>query len=116
MIVIYSNWKYFRSEGYSYDFNLKSGLFFRWGRTKNDDPQYSRYGPEILDFEITEICKGPKNAEGKHTLCPFCYKGNTPNKGKNTSFDTFKKVLDKMPPTLTQIAFGVDAQAESNPD
>jgi len=32
------------------------------------------------------------------------------------SFDTFKIILDKMPKTLTQIAFGVDAQAESNPD
>ena len=98
------------SENYNYYFNKDSGYFARWGKTKEDDPQYSPFGPEILDIEVTTQCKGPG---GK--LCPFCYKGNTPN-GKNMSFETFKTILDKMPITLTQVAFGADAHATSNPD
>lgn len=94
-----------RSLKYNYLFNLKTGYFLRWGRTEADDPEMAP-GPEILDIEITTIC-----ANG----CPFCYKGNT-SSGKNMSFDTFKIILDKFPPTLTQLAFGADANATSNPD
>lgn len=46
-----------------------------------------------------------------------CYKSNLPN-GLHMSFDTFKKVfaaLDKSK-TMTQIAFGVDAECTMNPD
>jgi hypothetical protein len=35
------------SETYNYIFNKKSGFFARWGRTQEDDPQYSPIGPEI---------------------------------------------------------------------
>lgn len=97
---------YFVSSDYNYKFNLKTGLFQRWGKTIDDDPKYSIYGPEILDIEVTTQCK-----KG----CTFCYKANTSH-GTNMSFETFKTILDKMPITLTQIAFGVDAYAESNPD
>ena len=45
-----------------------------------------------------------------------CYKSNTPNKGKVTSFEEAKAVIDKMPPMLTQIAFGTDAKLKSNPE
>lgn len=44
-----------------------------------------------------------------------CYKANTPQ-GRNMSLDTFKTIIDKLPNTLTQIAFGADANLESNPD
>ena len=46
-----------------------------------------------------------------------CYKSNQPN-GSYMSFDTFKVVFDKMnqPRTMTQIAFGVDAECVTNPD
>jgi len=37
-------------------------------------------------------------------------------KDYNMSFDTFKILLDKLPKTLGQIAFGCDATTESNPD
>jgi len=94
-----------RSPDYNYMFNLQTGYFLRWGKTEADDPDMAP-GPEILDIEITTIC-----ANG----CPFCYKGNTA-KGTNMSFATFKQILDKFPPTLTQLAFGADAQATSNPD
>ena len=97
-------------EDYNFTFNKSNGEFKRWGRTYEDDPEFSPIGPEILDIEITTSCNG---INGK--LCPFCYKSNTPN-GKNMSFDTFRKILDSFPLTLTQIAFGADSEAKSNPD
>lgn len=104
--------KRFVSANYNYIFNEKTGFFARWGSSYDDDPTYSPFGPEILDIEITTICSGP---DGR--VCPFCYKGNTP-KGKNMSFDTFKNVFDKInnQQTLTQLAFGADANLKSNPD
>lgn len=98
--------KKFDAIDYKYTFNLKTGFFARWGKDLDDDPLYSPYGPEIFDCEITTSCTG---------ACKFCYKANTPN-GKNMSFETFKIIFDKLPPTLTQIAFGADANAKSNPD
>jgi hypothetical protein len=100
--------KVFRSKNYNYNFDMETGFLARWGKTYEDDPQRAPV-PEILDIEVTTICKGPG---GKP--CPFCYKSNTPT-GYNMSLDEFKTILDKMP-FLTQVAFGVDAQAESNPD
>jgi radical SAM protein with 4Fe4S-binding SPASM domain len=97
--------KIFNSKSYNYIFDTQTGLFIRWGKTKDDDPKYSVYGPEILDIEISTICHGG---------CPFCYKSNTPN-GKNMSLETFKTIFDKFPKTLTQIAFGI-GDLHSNPD
>ena len=79
-----------QSKDYNYIFNKETGFFARWGKTKEDDPQMAP-SPEILDIEITTKCDG---VGGK--LCPFCYKSNTPN-GKNMSFETFKKMIDKFP-------------------
>jgi hypothetical protein len=98
------------SPEYNYVFNKVNGMFARWGKTKEEDPSHCNFGAEILDIEVTTKCAGPG---GKP--CPFCYKSNTPN-GINMSFETFKTILDKMPKMLTQIAFGADAQATSNPD
>lgn len=102
--------KVFTSPECNFIFNEKTGVTLMWGRTKDEDFDVAPF-PLIFDFEITEICKGPG---GKP--CQFCYKGNLPNKGKYTSFDVAKQVIDKLPKMLTQIAFGVDAQCESNPD
>lgn len=103
------NLKVVESPNYNYIFSKDSGFFVRWGKDKNDDPDFAPF-PEILDVEVTTIC-----SHG----CPFCYKGNTKN-GKNMSFDSFKSILDKMTydgkQFLTQIAFGADASATSNPD
>lgn len=110
MITENKDRKILTSEIYNYLFDFKTGYFARWGKNLDDDPQYSPFGPEILDIEITTQCTGPG---GK--LCPFCYKSNGPN-GKNMSFKNFKTILDKMPKTLTQVAFGADAHATSNPD
>ena len=97
-------------ENYKYIFNKTNGDFMRWGETYKDDPEYSPIGGEILDIEVTTICNG---INGK--LCSFCYKSNTPS-GKNMSFDTFKDILNVMGVQLTQVAFGADSQATSNPD
>lgn len=101
--------KRFRSDEYNFVFDKLNGNFARWGKTHQDDPQYSPFGNEILDCEISTICK-----QG----CAFCYKANTPN-GKNMSFETFKKLLDKILATnkcLGQVAFGSGSTGEENPD
>lgn len=106
-----SDVKCFRSEHYNYNYDKASGYFMRWGKTSEDDPQFSPFGPEIWDCEVTTICGGIS----KQGPCRFCYKGNTPI-GMNMSFDTFKRTFNKFPKVLTQIAFGADAKCESNPD
>lgn len=89
--------KYVAGKNYNYVFNMKNGSFARWGKTMEDDPQYSPIGPELLDIEVSTIC---------HRSCDWCYKSNKPS-GKNMNFETFKKILGIIPPNLTQIAFGV---------
>jgi len=97
--------KALNSPDYKYLFNTNTGYFMRWGKTQSDDPQFSPFGPELLDIEVSTSCHGG---------CTFCYKSNTPN-GHNMSFDTFKSILDKVPETLTQIAFGI-GDIDANPD
>lgn len=97
--------KFFTSPGANYSFNLKTGTMYSWGRTFQDDP--GRFpAPNILDAEITSICNHG---------CQFCYKSNNSN-GKNMSFDTFKRIFDVLPKSITQIAFGADYDLSSNPD
>lgn len=96
--------------------NKQTGFFARWGKTKNDDPDYSPFGPEILDIEVTTKCNGPDAISKGGGPCSFCYKANTPN-GENMSFETFKTIFHKLPKGITkQIAFGADATLTSNPD
>jgi sulfatase maturation enzyme AslB (radical SAM superfamily) len=85
---------------YNYKFDKITGEFRRWGKTIDDDPEYSPAGPEILDIEISSgKCSGN---------CKFCYKGNSVNQDAvNMTFETFKKIIDKLPKTLTQVAFGI---------
>jgi len=112
------NFKALISDKVNYSFDKNNGNMAVWGKTKEEDPDFSPYGNFILDIEITTKCKGPRRKDEngilRHALCNFCYKSNTPD-GKNMSLDMFKNILDRMPPVLTQIAFGADAQAEANP-
>lgn len=101
--------KVLKSSNYNYIFNGSTGFFARWGKEKADNPDFSPFGPEILDIEISTVCSGPN---GKP--CSFCYKSNTAI-GENMSFETFKAVFDKFPKTLTQIAFGI-GDIDGNPD
>jgi MoaA/NifB/PqqE/SkfB family radical SAM enzyme len=103
-----------RSENYNYNFNKISGRFERCGKTEKDDPDFAP-APEILDIEVTTICNGIPDKNGVKRPCSFCYKSNTPN-GKNMSLETFKKVIDRYPLFLTQIALGADSECQSNPE
>lgn len=113
-ILSNDNYKICLSKNYNYIFNKKDGSFARWGVTKDDDPNYAP-SPEILDCEVSTSCKGIPGKNGITSPCSFCYKANGPH-GRNMSLDTFKKVLDAFPISLTQVAFGADSEAKSNPD
>ena len=108
--------KMFRSKELNFNFSKVTGYTVTWGKTFEDDPDWSPYGPMILDIEVTDICKGPGGA-----ICPWCYKSNTANNKNNMSFETFKNIIDKLPKYngihfTNQLAIGCDAQCESNPD
>jgi MoaA/NifB/PqqE/SkfB family radical SAM enzyme len=90
------------NENYNFVFHKKDGFFARWGKTMEDDGDLELGLPEIADIEIAEVCEGVPGIGP----CAFCYKSNTGFKGTNMSLETFKKVFDKLPPTVTQIAFG----------
>jgi MoaA/NifB/PqqE/SkfB family radical SAM enzyme len=106
------------SPDYNYLFNMNSGFFARWGKTEKDDPIRSPFGPEILDVEIVKGCRGIRNKDGTRTVCPYCYKKNTPSDVKFMSLEDFVKVFEKVNvnKTVTQVALGVDAEAILNPD
>lgn len=99
------------SENYNFVFNKISGKFARWGKTQDEDPTRAP-APEIADIEVSTICTGIDGV-----VCPFCYKSNT-SKGTNMSLETFKNVVDSINQynTLTQVAFGADSHATSNPE
>jgi len=100
--------KIIRSKNYNYIFDKQDGTFSRWGSTFEEDPIMAP-GPEILDLEISSggDCLGN---------CPFCYKSNGGNQlTHNMTFEDFKIIFHKMPPTLTQIAFGI-MNYNTNPD
>lgn len=103
-----NDFKLLSSPSYNYSFFKASGYFKRWGATPDQDPQAGL--PEIADIEITTSCNGVRGV-----LCPWCYKGNTP-KGTYMPFETFKLIHSKLPRSVTQIAFGVDAQCRTNPE
>lgn len=98
--------KIVRSPDYNFDFDKKTGMFVRWGKTFEDDPLRAP-APEILDLEISY---GPCSQH-----CEFCYKENGSGTLHNMTFDEFKIILDKMPKILTQIAFGI-TDIYTNPD
>jgi MoaA/NifB/PqqE/SkfB family radical SAM enzyme len=92
---------------FHYRFDKRTGDFSRWGHTEADDPQFCPAGPEILDLEVS--------VNGCPNNCRFCYKGNTNAPAENMLFETFRAIFDKMPKTLTQIAFGITG-LQTNPD
>ena len=101
--------KSYRSEEYNWNFNTTKGLFIRWGKTLEDNPDYSPVGPELMDIEISTSCHGINNSP-----CKWCYKSNNPA-GIYMSVETYKTILDKLPANITQIAFGI-GDIDSNPD
>jgi MoaA/NifB/PqqE/SkfB family radical SAM enzyme len=105
-----------RSLGYNYDFDKTTGFFARWGYTKDQDPVWSPYGPEIADIEISSASTNDVNKQDDNTLitdggckgsCKFCYKSNHSNKTIHMPLHILTQILDKMPATITQIAYGI---------
>jgi len=117
--------KEFRSENYNFNLNKITGEFKRWGKTLEDDPNYSPFGPEILDLEISTSVRPAdehlydKNRlvydEGCRGLCPWCYKNNGNYPTYNMTFAEFKIIFNKLPKTVGQIAFGI-LNIGTNPD
>lgn len=102
-LIIKNGVKEFRSDSYSYNFNISNGYFERWGKTLEDDPTWSPYGPEIMDIEISDGQSCPMT-------CAFCYKGNKKGdatKSNHMSLNIFKLIFKTFPKTVTQIAFGI---------
>ena len=89
--------KTIKTKDFNLIFNKETGETVTWGRTLEEDPEFSPVGPIIADIEISTIC---------NLNCPACYKDNT-SKGTNMSFETFKDIFHKLPRSLTQIAFGI---------
>ena len=110
------NVKIIEGKDFNHYFRKSDGLSLTWGKTKDDDPEFSPVGPLIADIEIVKGCRGIRNKDGIRKVCPFCYKSNEPNDVDYMTFDNFKQILDKLPKSLGQIAFGVDAEANLNPD
>jgi hypothetical protein len=97
------------SENYHFSFDKRNGSFARWGKTHDDDPEWSPFGPEILDLEISSgACLG-KGCGG------MCYKDNGHGPTKNMSLETFRKILSVLPHTLMQIAIGT-TNISANPE
>ena len=97
--------KVIRSNDFNLLFRKDDGLTLTWGERFEDDPQWCPFGPILLDIEISTICTGG---------CKFCYKSNTAS-GKNMTAETYRQILDKMPPTVTQVALGIGS-IDANPD
>lgn len=110
---------------YNFAFEKRTGFFKRWGRTVEDDPDYSPFGPEILDLEISSSVRPEdEHLYDKNRLvydggclgkCEFCYKSNGNFPTYNMNIEEFKTILSKMPKTLGQIAFGI-LNVKTNPD
>ena len=86
-------------------FDKRTGYQMRWGETREENPDWSPAGPELLDIELSTICQ-----QG----CRWCYKDNGP-KGDNMSLAVFDTLLRKLPKTVNQIAFGI-GELDANPD
>jgi hypothetical protein len=97
------------SPSYKYKFSKEDGTLIRWGIHIDDNPDSSEFGPEIADIEVSTICHGVNGSP-----CSFCYKCNKAE-GEYMTIDMFKKIFNKIPRTLTQIAFGI-GDIDGNPD
>ena len=63
-----SNVKVFHSEGANYLIALDTGLMISWGKTFEEDPGEFPV-PNILDWEVTTICKNPAISAIRATIC-----------------------------------------------
>jgi len=62
--------KSLQSDEYNYIFDVNNGYFERWGKTEDEDPTWSPFGPEIMDIEISD-------GESCPMTCAFCSPAGT---------------------------------------
>ena len=95
-----SIYKKVRSDGYNYNFTIRSqnnpGKMTRWGYIFKDNPPMAP-SPEILDIEVSTGC-----TRG----CSWCYKSNIPE-GKTMDPEVLKRILRITKNNLTQVALGI---------
>lgn len=60
-------------------------------------------------------CLPSENYFSEGILVHNCYKNNTNQEATNMTLDTFKLIINKIPKTLTQVAFGITG-IQTNPD
>ena len=98
----------------SLKFNKENGYTIMEG---NNEETYSPVGAFIADIEVTTSCKGIPDENGIKKPCAFCYKSNSPI-GTYMNLETYKNVLNNLNQnnTVTQVALGVDSEADTNPD
>lgn len=96
-IIESGKFKVIESDAFHCVFNKESGFTATWGKTEDEDPDFSPAGPIICDMEISTICE---------LQCAHCYKSLTPN-GKNMTLSEFQTLFAKLPRSITQIAFGL---------
>lgn len=118
-VIDNNKYKMFSSPIFNTFFDKETGFTLTCGRTKDEDPPFSPIGPLILDIEVSTICHGVGPNVSKRSPCRWCYKTNS-GKGKNMSFETYQKVINKFPiinncRILHQIALGI-GDIDSNPD
>ena len=99
------------SQNYYQIFNKDTGFNIRMGKDADEDPTWCPLGPEILDFEIS--INGCPKVGGAN--CKFCYKNNSDKPASNITLADFKKVVQKFPRNLSQIALGITG-VQTNPD
>lgn len=75
--------KRYMDEGYYVYFNKNTGVNVRCEFKENEEPFWSKHGPELIDISITKWCdKG----------CEFCYR-NSNECGKHMSVEDFEEIL-----------------------
>jgi len=103
------------SPSYNCVFDSETGWFARWGDSLDDDTEWCPFGNELVDIEISAGDCSSGAGNGASGFCRWCYKNNTAHNGHHMSLESFKMVLDHMPPTCFQVALGI-TDADKHPD
>lgn len=113
-------YKSYTSDNYNYFFRKSDGIYLEWGATKDDDPKSAPF-PNIADIEVSSAIDEKTVQKYKNNPnyiitnggctgigCSWCYKQNgLYNNTIHMSLTGFKKLADKLPEGLCQIAFGI---------
>jgi len=119
----------FNSPCYNFVFDKRTGFFARCGANEHDDPAYSPFGPELADIEISSAAPEDIERARHHDAVfvvddggcnglgcrKFCYKGSFGNSTAHMKLSTITRILDMLPDTVCQIAYGV-CSVTSHPD